>query len=156
MRYRPVLLALAAALLVGGCGGGRQAARPGAAGTVNGAATARGPEAARTTALTEFGLLAGGDYGGAWDLWTAEARRVVPRADFVALGARCPRGVAAQPTGQTFVDDDTLTVDWKLGDRTGTARMVYTGGTWRYQPDQSTLDSYRQGRCAPAGLTTPS
>jgi hypothetical protein len=150
-------LVLAAVLFAtAGCGGGPLAAGPTAgppatgpatAGAVNRAGTVPGPEGARATALTEFGLLAGGDYGGAWDLWTADAQRAVTRADFVALGAGCPRGVPAVQSGQTFVDDATVTVDWRRGDRTGTARLLYTGGAWRYQPDQSTLDGYRQGRC---------
>jgi hypothetical protein len=144
-----VLVLGVALCAVTGCtaGGGRVVSRPSAAGTVNRAGTVRGPEAAEATAQTEFGLLAGGDYGGAWDLWTVEAQRAISRADFVALGAGCPRGVPAEATDQRLVDDGTLTLDWRRGDQTGTARVVYTGGAWRYQPDQSTLDGYRQGRC---------
>jgi hypothetical protein len=141
------VLALALVLAVAGCDGGRQPTGPSSPGPVNRAGTVRGPEAARATAQTEFGLIAGGDYGGAWDLWTAAAQQAIGRADFVALGAKCPRGLSTTATGQRPVDDDTVTVDWRRGDQTGTARLVYTGGAWRYQPDQSTLDGYRQGRC---------
>src|SRR5258706_15465881 len=109
-------LALALLAAAPGCGGGHVAAGPSAAGTVNRAGTVRGPEAARATAQTEFGLLAGGDYGGAWDLWTAAAQEAVGRADFVALGATCPRGVATTATGQRLLDDDTASVDWRQGD----------------------------------------
>jgi hypothetical protein len=149
---RVLVLGVALAALAGsgagcGAGGGRPATGPTAAGTVNRAGTVRGPEAAQATAQTEFGLLAGGDYAGAWDLWTADAQRAVGRADFVALGATCPRGVPATATVRRLVDDDTVALDWRRGDRTGTATVVYTGGSWRYQPDRSTLDGYRQGRC---------
>jgi hypothetical protein len=147
MRSARAILTLAAVVVVAAGCGGRTAVGPTVAGTVNGAGTVRGPEAARATAQTEFGLLAGGDYGGAWDLWTATAQEAVTRPAFVALGATCPRGVPATFAGQTVLDDDTVTVDWRRGDLTGTARLVYEGGAWRYQPDQSTMDGYRQGRC---------
>src|SRR5258706_15903032 len=108
-------LALALLAAAPGCGGGHVAAGPSAAGTVNRAGTVRGPEAARATAQTEFGLLAGGDYGGAWDLWTAAAQQAVARPDFVALRATCPRGVPVAEAGHPVLDEDTGSVDWRRG-----------------------------------------
>jgi hypothetical protein len=144
---RAILTLAAVVVVVAGCGGARPVSGPTVAGTVNRAGTVRGPEAARATAQTEFGLLAGGDYGGAWDLWTEAAQGTINRSAFVTLGSTCPRGVPATFAGQTVVDDDTVTVDWRRGDLSGTARLVYENGAWRYQPDQSTMDGYRQGRC---------
>jgi hypothetical protein len=120
-------------------------------------ATVPGVEAAQASALTEFGLLAGGDYGGAWDLWTERAQRAVSRSDFVRFQDTCPtalgvpvRVVSAQPADSAGVDrtrDVVLT--WQRGSVTGTARMMYADGSWRYEPDQATLNGYSRG-CPPS------
>jgi hypothetical protein len=138
-------------LLVGlaGCGhstsGGAASATatgPGSAASANHAAGARSVTAARTTAQTEFGLLAGGDYGGAWDLWSDAAKKQLSRADFLALNRTCPPklGTAVQITGVGEVDQNTVQVVWTGG----TARLVYAGDKWTFQPDQAALDRYAQ------------
>jgi hypothetical protein len=156
MRGAVVLAGLAGltglVVLAGCAGGGGPAGGPdggsgsGSAAPANRAGAVRGPEAARATAQTEFGLLAGGDYGGAWDLWSDTAKAAIGRADFVALNTACPRrGVPVEVVTVRLLDDSDVDVDWKRGTQTGSARLVYAGGSWRYQPDQSTLDTYRSG-----------
>lgn len=134
MRTKPLLVALLA-LGLAGCGSTRPAG-PGSAASANRAATVRNPAAAQATAQTEFGLLAGGDYGGAWDLWTDAAKQTIGRADFVRLESAC-RTQLAQATevvSTTTVDADTVDVAWKRGPVTGVDRLLFVGGGWRVQP----------------------
>jgi hypothetical protein len=137
-------------LAVGGCsreGAAATASGPGSAASANRAASARGTAAAQATAQTEFGLLAGGDFAGAWDLWSPTAQAAIPRPDFVRLNTTCPppRGIATSVVQVQMLDDSSAVVSWRQGSTTGTSRLVYAGGTWRYEPDQSTMNEYRQG-----------
>jgi hypothetical protein len=146
---RAVLAALSCAVLgLSGCTADHPAGTggPGSAGSANRAAGVANPEAAGATAQTEFGLLAGGDYGGAWELLSQAAQQSISRADFVAVNTACPlRGVPGEVVAVRPVNDGEVDVDWKRGQQSGTAQLLFVGGAWRYQPDQSTLDSYRLG-----------
>jgi hypothetical protein len=111
-------------------------ANPGTAAPPNQAAGAQFALAAQTTAQTEFGLLAGGDYGHAWDLWSDAAKQTIARADFITLNTTCPLGLgtltkvlAARPLSSTSV-----AIDWQRDTRTGTVQMVYAAGTWHFEP----------------------
>ncbi|GAA5188767.1 hypothetical protein GCM10023322_40170 [Rugosimonospora acidiphila] len=150
MRSMPVLLSCALLCLavvgLSGCSDDRPAGGPGSAASANRAAAVRNPEAATATAQTEFGLLAGGDYGGAWDLWSQAAQQSISRADFVALNTDCPaKGVPGEVVATHPAGDGEVDIDWKRGAQSGTASLLFTGGSWRYQPSKSTMDSYRLG-----------
>jgi hypothetical protein len=119
-------------------------------------ARARGSVEAKAVAETEFGLLAGGDYGGAWALWTDDAKAVVPRDDYVSQSAVCRPGlaVATRVVSTDPVDATHVRITWDRGGRTGIAEMFQINGAWRYRPDQATLDGYRAGTaCAGAGIS---
>jgi hypothetical protein len=125
-----------------GCSGGTPAPHISSGGT--------SIEAASAAARTEFGLLAAGDYPGAWQQWTPAAQQAVDQAAFVRYFTTCeqPLGVAAQVTSVRQVDPGDVDISWQYGSaRSGTVRMVYTGGRWRFQPDQATLDRYAKGAC---------
>jgi hypothetical protein len=126
-----------------------ESANPGA---VNQAAGVRSIEGAQATAQTEFGLLAGGDYAGAWELWTDAAKHAVGRPGFVAHAAACRPGlgVAARVVSVRPVDDNDVDVAWQRGTQTGTARLIYAGGAWRFQPDPATLAGYAAATCPSA------
>ena len=138
-----------------GCDSGRSTAnRPAASrsGLADPAvARARGSVEAKAAAETEFGLVAGGDYSGAWALWTDEAKAVVSRDEYVAASTACRPGfaVATRIITAEPIDGAHVRVDWARGTRTGSADMVLIGGTWRYQPDQATLGTYRAGAACP-------
>jgi hypothetical protein len=143
---------------------------------VNRAAQARGELAARSTAQTEFGLLAGGDYAHAWDLWSAAAQQAIGRAEFVALNSTCPAGLgmAATVTAALPISDTTVLIQWQrpippgadqsgagqpgagqpgagqpgsktssikptVTQQTGTIRMIYADGAWRFEPADADL-----------------
>ena len=110
-------------------------------------ARARGSVEAKAVAETEFGLLAGGDYGGAWALWTDDAKAAVPRDEFVSQSVGCRPGLAVATRVVTAdpVDATHVRITWDRGGRTGVAEMLQINGAWRYQPDQATLDGYQAG-----------
>jgi hypothetical protein len=161
MRLGPPV-AFVTLLALAGCGGSSLPANPGTAAPANRAAAAQSTLAAQTTAQTEFGLLSGGDYGHAWDLWSDPAKQVISRADFITLNTTCPvalgtptKVVAARPVSNTSV-----AVDWQRAAQTGvgqtgaaqtgaaqtgTVNMVYAGGAWRFEP---AAQDYRAGLSA--------
>jgi hypothetical protein len=141
---RRIVVALAAGLGLAGCSSaGTPAPHVSSGGT--------SIEAASSAARTEFGLLAAGDYTGAWQQWTVSAQHAVGQATFVRYSTttcRQPLGMAAQVTSVRQVDPNNVDVSWQYGStRSGTVRMIYTGGHWRFQPDKATLAQYANGVC---------
>jgi hypothetical protein len=150
-------------LTLGGCAGASKP--PDAPAPANRAAEATGELAARTTAQTEFGLLAGGDYAQAWDLWSAAAQHMITRADFISLNTLCPvgLGVAATVTAALPISSTEVLIQWQrpalsegdqpgstgLGSgRTGRIRMIYVGGVWRFEPADADLHGGVQAQLA--------
>lgn len=106
--------------------------------------------AGRNVARTEFGRLSGSDFGGAWDIWSPGAQRVIDRADFVALNTQC-RPAIGQPYVITGVVGDSatrITVHWRTGQRTGTDDVAYQGNRWRFVPGADEQADYRLGVAA--------
>lgn len=144
MRRRVLIIGalLAAGLGVAGCGTGASSAP----------ATSKGmppPQAlaGQSLAQREFGLLSGGDYGGAWDLWAAPAQQVLDRSSFVALNTQC-RPALGEPYTITSVRADSgtvLTVFWRHGSATGTSSVIYQANQWRFAPGPDELADYRLG-----------
>ena len=133
----PMLAGLAVLLMVSGCGGGSSLpAHPAPAAPANRPATAPGVLAARTTAQTEFGLLAGGDYGHAWDLWTDAAKKTISRAHFITSNAKCSGqlGLSTTVVAARAVSGTVVMIGWRRQNQTGTATMIYVGGVWRFEP----------------------
>lgn len=107
---------------------------------------------ATSVARREFGLLAGGGWAQAWQLWSDEARSALGQDDFVRAGSRCRAalGVPYVIDGAARVDATTVSVSWHRSDVAGTANVVYEGGAWRFSPDAGSLGEYRReapGRC---------
>ncbi len=142
MRNMVVLLTgLLMAVCLAGCAG--------ASGPASSGGTAGGPqgEQAEAVADQEFGLLAAGDWPGAWRLWTDSAQRVLTETAFVKLNTECrPQlGVPyviwqAQRTGTT-----TVLVRWTRGPAKGSNAMRYQQGAWKFAPSAADLAGYRRG-----------
>jgi hypothetical protein len=98
-------------------------------------------------ARQEFGLLSGGDWGGAWALWTPDAQRQVPRGDFVRVNTACRAGLGVPYVidGGTTTAATSVRVRWHHGSATGTSTVRYAAGQWRFGPDPATLAPYRDG-----------
>ncbi|MFI0901518.1 hypothetical protein [Streptomyces sp. NPDC020983] len=122
------------------------AVRPGA--THGGSdADAVAAQHAYAVARQEFGRLSGGDWPGAWQLWTPDAQRAVPQAEFVRAGARCrpALGVPYVLGGGSRTGTDTFRVSWTHGGTSGSSTLRLTAGQWRFAPDPQTLAGYRPG-----------
>jgi hypothetical protein len=134
---------LLAAVWLAGCSARSGPAPP--AGT----AGPQGPQGAQAEAVAdqEFGLLAAGDWPGAWKLWTDSAKHVLGESAYVRLNTECqPRlGVPyviwqAQRTGAT-----TVLVRWTRGPARGSNAMVYQQGAWKFAPSAADLAAYQRG-----------
>lgn len=92
---------------------------------------------AEATAQRQFGLIAGGDWGSAWDMWTAHAQSLITRADVVRLNITCPvrLGVAYLIDARELTAPDAATVTWHRGTQTGTTTLRLVDGAWRVEPD---------------------
>lgn len=108
-----------------------------------------GPQTQQAYALArqEFGRLSGGDWGGAWDLWTAEGQRAVPRGEFVRVNAACrpALGVPYVIDGGTAAGAEEVRVAWHRGADSGTDSVAWQAGRWRFAPDPAVLADYRAG-----------
>ncbi|OKK08549.1 hypothetical protein AMK26_06050 [Streptomyces sp. CB03234] len=128
----PLLVTVLVALLAMAFVSRAQDGTPEASGaTGRGGATAS--EAARSAAQNHLGLLSGGDWSGAWDGWSSDAKQRVPRATYVRAGQACHPllAVPLQTARAVPVNDRTVDVDWQGGGASGTLRMVYEDGRWR-------------------------
>jgi hypothetical protein len=134
---------LLAAVWLAGCSARSGPAPP--AGTA-GPQGAQGAQA-ESVADQEFGLLAAGDWPGAWKLWTDSAKHVLGESAYVRLNTECqPRlGVPyviwqAQRTGAT-----TVLVRWTRGAARGSNAMLYQQGAWKFAPSAAALAAYQRG-----------
>lgn len=106
---------------------------------------------ARTSAQQEFGLLAAGDWAGAWERWTDAAKEALSEDDFIRLDTACPPalGVSRVVGSATRIDPVTVVVTWRAGtgagESVGQDTMTYQDGAWRFTPDDATLAGYRLG-----------
>ena len=96
------LIAVAALSFTAGCSGDDEAPAGNAA-----AAAAGGPEpktidGAKTAAQTVFDRFSGGDFAGAWEMYTAKGKQAISKEDYVKLNTACSRkGLAIQPVVET-------------------------------------------------------
>lgn len=152
------LVALLPLLLVSpltACGDGDPAATtapsgaPPAASPTRPAAQPKTEAAVRTAAQDEFDAYAAGEYGEAWDLWTAASQRLIPRADYEKLHELCPA-----VTGLRFmvekvkVSGDTAKVRVSRSIAVFSYTFLYEEGQWRFVPDKDALADYRYARKA--------
>ena len=92
---------------------------------------------AEATAQRQFGVIAGGDWGSAWDMWTPSAQALISRADLVRLNTACPVGL-----GTLYLIDsrdlrapDTAEISWHRGTDTGRTTLHLVDGSWLVEPD---------------------
>ncbi|ROO59279.1 hypothetical protein EDC02_1074 [Micromonospora sp. Llam0] len=98
-------------------------------------------------AQQEFDLIAGGDWSGAWQLWTAEAQQSVPEDVFVETNETCPvqDGVEFQLQEVTPVDETAVDLTWRRDDTVGNSSLRLEQDTWRFDPGGGVLVEYASG-----------
>src|ERR1700753_254823 len=93
------LLAVAAAGLAAGCTDDDNAPATAAAAPDSGGAEPKTVDGARAAAQTVFDRFSGGDFAGAWDMYTQAGKQAISQADYVELNNVCSRkGIAIQLT----------------------------------------------------------
>lgn len=117
----------------------------------NAAAAAGGPEpktveGAKAAAQTVFDRFSGGDFAGAWDMYTAAGKASISQADYVKLNEACSRkGLAIQLTSARMDGTDKAVVIAKQLVATQSYTMVYENNAWKLQPAPEGLALYKLG-----------
>ena len=140
------LIAVAALSFTAGCSGDDEAPAGNAA-----AAAAGGPEpktidGAKPAAQTVFDRFSGGDFAGAWEMYTAKGKQAISKDDYVKLNTACSRkGLAIQLTSARMEGTDRAVVIAKQLVAAQSYTMVYEGTAWKLEPAKEGLALYRQG-----------
>jgi len=116
-----------------------------------GNAAADGPqpktiEGAKIAAQTVFDRFSGGDFAGAWDMYTAAGKRAISKADYVKLNTACSRqGLAIQLTSARMEGTDKAVVIARQLVAAQSYTMVYETGSWKLEPAEEGLALYAKG-----------
>jgi hypothetical protein len=144
-RFGALALTAAAALtLVTACSDDDQPAG-------NAAQAAAGPEpktveGAKAAAQTVFDRFAGGDFAGAWDMYTAAGKQAISKDDYVKLNQTCSRkGLAIQLTSARMEGTDRAVVIAKQLVAAQSYTMVYETDAWKLEPAKEGLALYKLG-----------
>jgi hypothetical protein len=138
-----VLIAVAALTLSTACSDDKTAG--------NAAQAAGGPEpktldGAKVAAQTVFDRFAGGDFAGAWDMYTAAGKQAISKPDYVKLNQACSRkGLAIQLTSARMDGPDRAVVIAKQLVAAQSYTMVYEATAWKLEPAREGLALYSQG-----------
>jgi hypothetical protein len=115
------------------------------------AAAASGPEpktvdGARAAAQTVFDRFSGGDFAGAWDMYTAAGKAAISEADYVKLNEVCSRkGLAIQLTSARMDGPDRAVVIAKQLVAAQSYTMMYENDAWKLAPAKDGLALYKLG-----------
>jgi hypothetical protein len=103
-------------------------------------------EGARAAAQTVFDRFSGGDFAGAWDMYTAAGKAAISQADYVKLNEACSRkGLAITLSSARMDGPDKAVVIAKQLVATQSYTMVYEKDTWKLQPAPEGLALYKLG-----------
>ena len=114
-------------------------------------AAAAGPEpksidGAKAAAQTVFDRFAGGDFAGAWDMYTAAGKAAISKDDYVKLNQACSRkGLAITLSSARMDGADHAIVIAKQLVATQSYTMVYESGAWKLEPAKEGLALYKLG-----------
>ncbi|MFC4064730.1 hypothetical protein [Actinoplanes subglobosus] len=115
------------------------------------AAEAGGPQpktldGAKAAAQTVFDRFSGGDFAGAWDMYTAAGKKAITKDDYVKLNTACSRkGLAIQLTSARLEGTDKAVVIAKQLVAAQSYTMVYEQDAWKLEPAKEGLSLYKMG-----------
>ncbi|MEU4165057.1 hypothetical protein [Actinoplanes sp. NPDC026670] len=150
LRLGAVALAAAATLTVAAC----TEESPEPAGNAAAAAAqgqAAGPQpktldGAKAAAQTVFDRFSGGDFAGAWDMYTTAGKKAITKDDYVKLNTACSRkGLAIQLTSARLEGADKAVVIAKQLVAAQSYTMVYEQDAWKLEPAKEGLSLYKMG-----------
>ena len=121
------------------------------AGDAAAAAPVAGPEpktvdGAKAAAQTVFDRFSGGDFAGAWDMYTAAGKAAISKDDYVKLNEACSRkGLAIQLSSARMDGPDRAIVIAKQLVAAQSYTMAYENDAWKLAPAKEGLALYRLG-----------
>ncbi len=140
------LIAVAALTFTSACTGDEEAPAGNAAQAVAGGPEPKTIEGARNAAQTVFDRFSGGDFAGAWDMYTAAGKQAISKDDYVKLNQACSRkGLAIQLTSARMEGTDRAIVIAKQLVAAQSYTMVYENNAWRLEPAKEGLALYKLG-----------
>ena len=140
------LVAVAALSFSTACSGDDKAPAGNAAAAAAGGPEPKTIEGAKVAAQTVFDRFSGGDFAGAWDMYTAAGKKAISKEDYVKLNQVCSRkGLAIQLTSARMDGPDKAVVIAKQLVAAQSYTMVYEGNAWKLAPAQEGLALYSQG-----------
>lgn len=116
------------------------------AGAAAGAPEPKTVDGAKAAAQTVFDRFSGGDFAGAWELYTSAGKKAISKADYIKLNEACSRkGLAIQLTSARMEGPDRAVVIAKQLVAAQSYTMIYENDTWRLQPAKEGLALYKLG-----------
>jgi hypothetical protein len=139
------LIAAAALTFTSACSGDKAPAGNSAA-AAGGGPQPKTLEGAKAAAQTVFDRFAGGDYAGAWDMYTTAGKQAISKADYVKLNETCARkGLAIELTSARMEGLDRAVVIAKQLDAAQSYTMAFEDYAWKLEPAKEGLALYKQG-----------
>lgn len=146
-------------MLAAGCGTAADTSGPtpgvpaapqgGQPGGPNGASTPKNINVAAALAVSnkEFDLLKRGDWAAAWQLWTATAKKEVPKATFVSANTECPAALKRDYLLQDVqaISQQLVELTFRRGDLVHHGALRNDGKGWLFDPGTEILSEYASG-----------
>ena len=93
-----------------------------------------------------FDRFSGGDFAGAWEMYTAKGKQAISKADYVKLNQACSRkGLAISLTSARMEGTDKAVVIAKQLVAAQSYTMAYEGNAWKLEPAPEGLALYAKG-----------
>lgn len=93
-----------------------------------------------------FDRFSGGDFAGAWELYTAAGKKAISKADYVKLNEVCSRkGLAITLTSARMEGTDRAIVIAKQLVAAQSYTMIYEKDAWKLEPAKEGLALYKLG-----------
>jgi hypothetical protein len=106
-------------------------------------------EGAKAAAQTVFDRFGGGDFGGAWEMYTTAGKQAISKADYVKLNEACSRkNLAIQLSSARMEGTDKAVVIAKQLVAAQSYTMVYEQDAWKLEPAKEGLALYAKGATA--------
>ena len=140
------LIATAAVIFTACCSGDDEDPAGNAAAAAAGGPEPKTVEGAKAAAQTVFDRFSGGDFAGAWEMYTTKGKQAISKADYVKLNEACSRkGLAISLTSARMEGTDKAIVIAKQLVAAQSYTMVYEGDAWKLEPAPEGLALYAKG-----------
>ncbi|MEU4558018.1 hypothetical protein AB0F72_06495 [Actinoplanes sp. NPDC023936] len=140
------LAAVATLVVTSACSSDDEEGAAGNAAAAAPAAEQKTLDGAKAAAQTVFDRFSGGDFAGAWELYTAAGKKAISKADYVKLNEVCSRkGLAITLTSARMEGADRAIVIAKQLVAAQSYTMIYEKGSWKLEPAKEGLALYKLG-----------